>query len=196
MTAGTGPVDLDAVERDANDRIDELRQRRQPLALDALSDRKVRTELDKVETELAGAEAQLGRVELARAEQGRREAERQRQELDERQAAALEQARRQQGERQAAAVRIDREASNLMEAISCYVGACSEQQRWFTEAGLSQAASAAQPRAWLVEGALIHAKRQVRLSVDVMDLPAIASENIGPIAERDLNLIDAYASKG
>ena len=69
------PPDLDALERDAQERVTELRQQRQRIAPEALTDASAKQELLDVEVELAEAERAAGLVPLARAEGDRREAE-------------------------------------------------------------------------------------------------------------------------
>lgn len=69
------PPDLDALERDAQERVTELRQQRQRIAPEALTDASAKQELLDVEVELAEAERAAGLVPLARAEGERREAE-------------------------------------------------------------------------------------------------------------------------
>ena len=162
MSATVEQVDLDAIERDVENKIDELRRAVSRLSLDVMSDSAVRAELIDVERELSDAQQELVRVALARGEQERREAEARGKALDARQRAAYRMAQKLQPDREKAATVVDEAAKQFVSAIAGWASTCREQQRALAQAGRPAMADVASPRTYMVEGALAKAMSDAR----------------------------------
>ena len=160
--AVTQSESVEALAADARRRIQELAEARQRLASDAISDEDARQELANVESELAAADAELERMSLARAEGERRDVEARERAEAKRRAAALECARTLQSQREAAALKVDRGAKALAEALTELDRVCGEQAEQLRVVDLSLEGVRIAPLLLSVEGALLHAFHAAR----------------------------------
>lgn len=139
MTTATHTTtpDLQALARDAERRLVELREQRARLSLDALTDPEGAEgqELASVESETAAAERQLAHARLAGEERDRRESEaREHAEREQRQQ-GYERAQALQRDREAAAGKIDRGAKALAGALAVFDCVVREQDEALKQAG-------------------------------------------------------------
>ena len=156
----TEAPDFDRIENDLQGRLAALREQRQALALDSLSDDGARERLPKVEADLADTEAESGRLALARAEAERRELAAIETAKSEAQEAALGRAKQLRGERLKLAKVLDRKIVEFVDAVSDFALACDEQSRQFAAADLPQAAAGARSaQALRIEGSIALAMR-------------------------------------
>lgn len=141
---------------EADERLAGLRAQRDDLALDAaLSRGDALQQLERLEREIAEADAEVGRLRLAAAQRERREAEARQQALDAQQAQALARARELGDERQRAARAVDVAARKLGDALDGYLTACDEQGRALAEAGRRHGSVTVRPPGVVLEGALL-----------------------------------------
>jgi hypothetical protein len=136
MSATTAPTDIDVIEQQLRERIEELGDRRQALALDALNSPEAREQLVDVESRLAGARAELEHVDLARVETDRRAAEASEAEAQAKRDAGLDRARELQTVRELAAKRFDKAAKALAAAADEFCTASVHQERELAAAGI------------------------------------------------------------
>jgi hypothetical protein len=174
-------VDLDALEREARAHVDELREDRARLALDALSDPDAAGELASCERRLADAEDALERVGLARLERGGRDVEACSQAERDRQTAALAAAGRLQGVRLKAAERVDRAAAEWVAAVVEYLSLSRQQVNEFRAAGRRVSAVAG----WPIEASLALEMRRAGSGLrGVLErMPNIPGRHLRPLVE-------------
>ena len=184
-------TDLDVLEAAARDNVQRLVDARARLALDGLGgDPEVRTELEAVESEMAGANGELERIDLARAERARRELEAEKDARQEAQQAAHEEARRIQVDRERAARGFDSAAVKLACALADYERCCTRQVAALTRAGMRHdLRSAASLRSGRVEAALKHALREQHVE-NALDLPPVRPQHVKPLRETDPRIVE------
>jgi hypothetical protein len=170
-------VDLDAIEAEAREQVDALREDRARLALDGLSDPDAAGELLVVEARLAEAEDALERVGLARRESDRRGVEARSQAERDLQAAALAEGQRLQGERVKAAQAVDQAAEQWVAAVGEYQRVSHEQAAQFRAAGRRVSA----PNGWPVEASLAYFMARGRVRDVLERLPVIQPRNRRPL---------------
>jgi hypothetical protein len=176
MTAATTTTepeapDLDAIEADAQAKIEALEDQRQRLAPEALVSATAKAELADCESELGEVKRALELVALARQEDSRREAEAIEAEEAERRAKALSEARKLQPKREAAARAVDATADKFAAAMSAWAAVRLEQEVAFDRAGerfLRPAGSA-------VEAALVRAMFDNDCPLGVIEFGGIAA---------------------
>jgi hypothetical protein len=122
-------------EAEIRKRIEDLDAQRATFALDAINDPKARDKLSDIEHRLGGARLELQHVDLARAEQHRREQAEREAEEEATVDAALAQAAALQHDRERAAVRVDRAAHALGEALGKHQAIAVEQGQALIAAG-------------------------------------------------------------
>jgi hypothetical protein len=196
MSATVERVDLDAIEVDAQEKIDRLREAVSRLSLDAFSDPAVREELIAVEHELSDVEVELQRIASARAEQERRDMAAREAAETERQQAAYNDARRLQVERSTAAKAVDRAGESHVAAVLRWVDVCRRQEAKLRESGRPAVADMAKPRGHVVEAAFAHAFRDAWWAgtlrgLGIWDrLPLIRQAHKRPLAESDAKPVE------
>ncbi len=142
LTVQTEPLDLDALEADAERRLGELQEQRQRLAPEALTDADVAAELAGVDSEVRECEQALERVRLARVEQGRRAADAHAEEERARRAAAQAEADKLDHEFETdIAPKLDDALSELFKLTAALDANRIERARWSAEAGRAVSAS-------------------------------------------------------
>jgi chromosome segregation ATPase len=189
--------DLDGIEQGITERLGELREQRQRLSLDALTNSKAAKELEDVEGRIVGVQAELDRVGLARAERERRELDARQAEVDDRQRAAMTAARELQVDREKAAKAVDRATNAYVDAIASYFEVCRAQQAKLVAAGAPQLAHIARPFGFAIEAAFARAKAsdpRVR-GADVFSQPAIPPGHQKPLAEGDPKPVEPAGSR-
>lgn len=148
-------VDLDEFRAGTEARIAELREQRQRLAPEALTNTAAAKRLATIEADLAAAEQALERVDLAAAETDRREIEAREQAEAQARAEGLQRAQELQRDRELAAVEVDTAARTFAEALQRWDAIAAEQERAVRQAGWSSVtAQAVRPRPHMVEDAL------------------------------------------
>ena len=187
MSTTAESVDLDRVERDTQEQVERLRERRQMLALDGLTDPAAAAELSKVKADLDAAENALGHIELARTETARREQEALDQAAQQARDEAFARARELQTEREKAAARFDAAASKLASSLADLHKICGEQANLLLAAGRRQARDQAQFRPGSVVDGLKHALQEAGAR-DPFDLPP--SRHPRPLAEGDARPVE------
>ncbi len=190
------PVDLDALQTDAETRLAELLDQRQRLALDALTDAGVAAELRDVESEIAAAREALERVELARVENARREEEAQTAEQAEYRRECLDRARELQAERERAARSVDSGFTKAAHALRDWDRIATQQWQLLRSAGEEHPAIAARPRSWVVEEALRHALIEAKLPHGIINFGAPArTQRPQSMSKNDPRPVEAKRSK-
>ena len=169
-TTAVETVDLDAIERDTQEQVERLRERRQTLSLDALTDPATAAELAEVETELRSAENALSHIELARTETARRERETLDRQAQLARDEALDKARELQVERERAAARFDAAAAKLASALADLYRIAGEQSNALLAAGARPHGSA-QFRAGAAQEALKHYLHEAGVAGNPLDSP-------------------------
>jgi hypothetical protein len=143
-------VDLEALGRDAEARLAELRPQVQRLSLDALTDPRIASELDDIRSEIASAERAVEQVRLAHTEKGRRASE-----------AAAEAARE---ARVVAAARVAELSAELQtagaEVDAAFAVVCRTVEKWLA---LGEARDRESVAAGRRPGANAHALRAIQL---------------------------------
>ena len=200
MSATVEQVDLDAIERDCEHKIGELRKAVSRLSLDAMTDPEVRNELVGVERELAEVETERHRVDLARAEQERRDADARQKALDARQQAAYRAAQKLQPGREQAAAAVDEAAEEFVRRIADFTAVCRKQQAALIQAGQPQVANIARPRGFLLEATLAKALTDARWAKTVGPglwerLPLIPLQHQKPLVESDAHPVEPPEGK-
>ena len=182
----TATVDSDfvALARDAERRLGELEQQRARLSLDALGDRKVRAELDDVESEIATCRQALERVGLAHGERERRDAQARADAECARREKALAWARTLQAERERGAASVDEALALLCGQISGWLATCEEQDRALTAAGRRPSVNAARARVIALEAAVVAAMTAARLPSGVLTLAGLPVRGL-PLSQGD-----------
>jgi hypothetical protein len=183
------PHPLDAVEAEIRAKINSLTALRQTLSLDAIGNEPKSEELAGVESDLAGAKAELERIDLARREaQKREQAEQQQTEAAAREP-LLRRARLLQGKREASARRVDSAFKSAAEALAQHQVIVAEQTHTLTAAGDSDAWRAAtQP--WMVGCAFAVALREGGVQADWYDPDTAMIARAAPLAENDFTPIE------
>lgn len=179
----TAAPDLDAMRGQLLDRVDELRTRRQSLALDAITNKRAAQQIAGVEHRLDAAEGELARLDLAQAEQERRATEAERQARQERRRAAFRAAQEKQVEREEIGARIDKAADQLVAAIVDYNTVAHAQMLLLRQAGEPQMAEAARPRPYLIHPTLARANAG-KGALDLSGLPPVSPRDQHPLGER------------
>jgi hypothetical protein len=194
------PVSLDAMQADTETRLAELRQRRQELSLDALTDQGVAKRLATVESDIATAESALERVGLARAEGQRRELQARSEAEAERRANALQQARALQSEREKGAAAVDAAAKAFAEKLAAWDQITTRQESALRVAGRTgYAGSAVRPQPWMVECAVQHHLSAAGCPRGVMRLGSFMpgpgasqpASRVRPLAELDFRPVES-----
>ena len=188
----SGPqLDLDALEREVQANVLNLRAAIGRLSLDAIrGDEALREELRGCESQLDEAQAELGRIVLARAEAERRELEQQAGEERARREAACERAHELQAERTKAAKQVDRAAAKFIEAVGAYVNLAERQSAEFAQAGMTQARDAARPRGFAIEAAFacaLHRSDADLRGLGLWDRLPVTSGHTKPLADADID---------
>jgi hypothetical protein len=195
----TSEVDLDALERDLSEKIRELDSRRPGLALDAaLGDTKAEAELQRIEQDIAGAQAELQRIVIARGERERRDQVARAEAEAARRSAALDSAADLGRRRQKAARVVDREAARFLNAIAEWTELGLDQERALADAGWPEAAITVRPMGHQIESAFCEAVMRADLPRPEMVswVPWGVADRRGPLAESDINVdIDAFRQK-
>jgi septal ring factor EnvC (AmiA/AmiB activator) len=123
------PDPLDAFEAEIGARIAELEAQRSSLALDALTDKPKRRELEKIEALLAGERSELARVGLAREEVARRAQVAEQDGERERRQAAAKLAEKLGKDLPKLVATIEETCSTYAAALAAYRDAYSERER-------------------------------------------------------------------
>lgn len=146
------PDPIDAVEHDARGRLAGLREKRQRLAPEALTDSDVAAEVKLLDDEIAAAERAAELAPLAREELARREREK----VQDADGARREQARKQAAaaakQRPALAAAVDAAAAAFAKALADFARHCDDHARQAQAAGMD--ASALRFKPLLAEKAL------------------------------------------
>lgn len=196
------PDKFETARAEVEARMAALRDERQRLSLDALTDAGARKRLAAVERQLDECEAELDRVELARREQARRQAEAIEAAENERRQQALTHARELQAEREKAAHAVDLAAARFARELRKFDRITTEQETTLRRVGARNAADMARPRSWQIEAALMHALREAGCPHGIIALEAFAGPaHIGPgwvrpLAESDARPIEPAAPEG
>jgi DNA repair exonuclease SbcCD ATPase subunit len=195
----TGP-DWEALEAASEAELEQLRERRQRLAPEALTQARAATQLAKVEGEIRDAEQRAERIQLARTELDRREAEEELASAQAAREAALQQARELQTERQRLAAEIDERAAAYAAALRAWDRVTSEQESALRNAGwAADVALMARPRAWMIECALARALRDAGCPHGIIELGSVvgqAQRHIRPLAEADARPVEPTDTQG
>jgi hypothetical protein len=188
QAAEPGDLDLEAVERDAKQRLSELRLQRLRLAPESLTDSRVAAELADVESEIQTCERTLERIPLAREEQERRAAEAAK--LAELRAPILDEARQLAARREQAARKVDKAAAEYAKALAAWDRLTSEQESVLRRAGRN--GQAVRPRPWMIESGLLHALTSAGVPHGAIGLeivrgvqPTLRPGAVRPLAEFD-----------
>lgn len=163
-------VDLEALARDAEARLAELRPQVQRLALDALNDPRIASELDDVRSEIASAERAVEQVQLAHTEKGRRASEAAEKAALQARERAMEQAQALQSDRERGAAAVDGALSELARQVSAWLATCDEQAAALQAAGRRPAQRAARDRSLALDAAFIDAMRLVPRGILQLDV--------------------------
>jgi hypothetical protein len=180
-------ADLDALEAELREKIGKLDGQRPGLALDAASgDPKAKAAIERVDADLATAEAQLERLTVARAEHERRvEVARTEAEAAKRRE-ALDRARDLGQRRHKAAKSVDRAAAAFVTAVGEWREIAIDQEQALREAGEGNAALTARPTGYLAEAALSKAMLDGGDAVRSIMPPLLVDANHRrPLAESD-----------
>jgi len=150
--------DFDQIEADLNARLAALREQRQSHALDSLSDKGAREQLEAVERDLAATEGELGRLSAARAEQERRDEVAAREAKNAAELAALDKAAELQVQREAVAAKIDTAIKAFVRNSVDYFDLSAKQANELSLGGRKEAARSARSTiGYKIEAALANA---------------------------------------
>lgn len=197
--ANAEPVDLDALQKDAERRIEQLREQRMRLAPEALTDSEVAAELKAIEGEIANCEAALERMKLAWAEKDRRSRQEQADAEAERRTAAMRKARELEAERRRASRAVDSALRRFATALRSFGKTTTAQERALRAGGWSMEQSqAARPRPWTIEAAVMRAPWDASCPSNILRLESfnngLGPSHVKPLAENDAKVIEPAES--
>jgi hypothetical protein len=181
-TATEQTVDLEALARDAEERLAELRPQVQRLALDALTDPRIASELDDVRSEIASAERAVEQVQLAHAEQGRRALEAAEKAAREAREAAAAREAELSVELDAAGREVEATFAAASRCVSAWLELGEARDRESVAAGRRPGANAHALRALALDGAFRHAMRRLPRAVLTLE-GAIQPRHVVPLVD-------------
>jgi hypothetical protein len=178
QTPTTTDLDLEALRVDGERRLEELREQRQRISVEALVDAQVASELEDVESAIEATSAELRRIELAGTEQERRDREAAEAAEYERVEAHMRRARELQPEIEKVIATYDRKLGEAMVALRAFCDLTLEQQQELGAAGERP------PRTppWAANASLAFAMNHAGLSRGLIVLESVTGKP-RPLAE-------------